>query len=72
LVTERSTFEVAEEYREALNAAGWVLTSDEAQGFGTTLSFEQSDSGYAGVANIDQFPSDESLNAVTIQVQATN
>lgn len=72
LVTERSTFEVAEEYRELLEAAGWVLTDDEAQGFGTTLSFEHADSGYSGVANIDQFPSDEALNAVTIQVQATN
>lgn len=72
LVTGRSAFEVAEDYRELLDAAGWVLTDDQAQGFGTILSFENVDSGYAGTANIDQFPSDESLNAVNIQIQATN
>lgn len=72
LVTTRSAFDVAEEYRELLDAAGWELTDDQAQGFGTILSFENSDSGFTGIANIDQFPSDESLNAVSIQIQATN
>ena len=72
LVTKRSAFEVATEYRELLAAAGWELIDDQAQGFGTILSFEDAESGYAGIANIDQFPSDESLNAVTIRIQATN
>ena len=72
LVTTRSTFEIAEEYRELLDAAGWELTDDQAQGFGTILSFEDAGGGYAGIANIDQFPADESLNSVTIQIQATN
>ncbi len=72
LLTKRSAFEVAEEYRELLDAAGWELTDDQAQGFGTILSFENVDSGFTGVANIDQFPSDDSLNAVSIQIQAAN
>lgn len=72
LVTARSAFEVAEEYRTLLDEAGWVVTDDEAQGFGTILSFENIDAGFVGVANIDQFPSDESLNAINLQIQATN
>jgi len=72
LVTSRSAFDVAEDFRTLLEDEGWVLTGDEAQGFGTILSFESLDLGFTGVANIDQFPSDESLNAVSIQIQSTN
>ena len=72
LVTSRSAFDVAEQFRVLLAEAGWELTDDQAQGFGTILSFENVDSGFQGVANIDQFPADESLNAVSIQIQATN
>jgi hypothetical protein len=72
LVTSRSAFEIAEQYRTLLDEAGWVVTDDEAQGFGTILSFENSDIGFMGIANIDQFPSDESLNAISLQIQSTN
>ena len=69
MVTERSAFDVAEDYRVALASAGWELVSDEAQGFGTVLNFSDDPNGVVGVANIDQFPSDESLNSVILQVQ---
>jgi len=70
MVTERSAFDVAEEYRTALEEAGWELTSDEAQGFGTVLNFADEPSGLLGIADIDQFPEDDSLNAVTVQIQS--
>ncbi len=69
MVTERSAFDVAEDYREALASAGWELVSDEAQGFGTVLNFSDDPNGLVGVANIDQFPSDETLNSVILQIQ---
>lgn len=69
MVTERSAFEVADDFREAIDAAGWTLTGDEAQGFGTLLGFEDPPSGIVGAASIDEFESDDQLNAVILQVQ---
>lgn len=69
MVTARSAFEVAEDYRDALASAGWELVGDQAQGFGTVLNFQDDPSGVVGIANIDQFPSDESLNSVILQIQ---
>ncbi len=69
LLTERSAFDVAEDYRDALASAGWNLVSDEAQGFGTVLNFEDAANGVIGIASIDQFPDDEELNSVILQIQ---
>jgi hypothetical protein len=69
MVTDRSAFDVAEDYRQALDDAGWELTGDEAQGFGTLLNFQDEPNGMVGVASIDQFESDDSLNAVVLQIQ---
>lgn len=69
LLTERSAFDVAEDYRDALASAGWNLVSDEAQGFGTVLNFEDAANGVVGIASIDQFPDDEELNSVILQIQ---
>ena len=69
LVSERSAFAVAEDYRDALDTAGWDLTGDEAQGFGTVLNFADEESGVIGIATIDQFDTDDSLNSVILQIQ---
>ena len=70
MVTPRSAFEIADDYRSALETAGWELTGDEAQGFGTTLSFEDEPNGLSGIATIDEFDADDDLVAVILQVQA--
>ncbi|MDA0351563.1 MAG: hypothetical protein O3A10_05030 [Chloroflexi bacterium] len=69
MVTPRSGTEVAQQYRDALASAGWELTGDEAQGFGTLLNFEHIPNNMVGVANIDQFESDQDLNSVIVQIQ---
>jgi len=71
MVTERSAFEVAEDYRAAVETAGWDLTGDEAEGFATTLNFVDEPNGLQGIANIDQFDSDDDLIAVILQIQVS-
>lgn len=71
MVTDRSAFEVADDYRGAIDTAGWELTGDEAQGFATTLNFVDEPNGLLGIANIDEFDSDDDLVAVILQVQVT-
>ncbi len=70
MVTPRSAFQVADDYRSALESEGWALTGDEAQGFATTLSFEDEPSGLQGIATIDEFESDDELVSVILQLQA--
>lgn len=71
MVSPRSAFELVDDYRSALESAGWELVGDEAQGFGTTLSFEDVPNGLAGIATIDEFESDDELVSVILQLQAT-
>jgi hypothetical protein len=70
MVTSRSAFDVADDYRSALESEGWELTGDEAQGFGTTLNFEDEPNGLLGIATIDEFEADDDLVSVILQVQA--
>jgi hypothetical protein len=69
MVTENSTTDIADAFRDALSAEGWEITSDDAEGFGTVLGFEDEPNGLLGLANIDEFESDDTLNSVILQIQ---
>ena len=59
----------ANEVRDALEAAGWEITSDEAAGFGTTLEFAHQDDELVGFVSIDESGLDDSLTQVLVQIQ---
>ncbi len=60
----------ADQVRDALEAAGWEITSDEAAGLGTTLEFAHADDELLGFASIDESTLDESLTQVLVQIQS--
>lgn len=60
---------VANEVRDALEAGGWEIVTDEAQGFGTRLEFQHPGQNLIGVAAIDESPLDEALTQVLVQMQ---
>ena len=70
MVTDRSAFDVADDYRMALESEGWELTGDAAEGFATTLEFQDEPNGLLGIATIDEFEADDDLTSVILQVQS--
>ena len=67
-----SGFDLAESYRERIEAEGWELTGDEAVGFATVLGFASDSDGIEGRVEIDAFEEDEGYTQVVITVQASS
>ena len=61
---------VADQVRDALEAAGWQIVSDEAQGFGTMMEFAHEGDELVGVVSIDESALDDSLTQVFVQIQS--
>ena len=59
----------ANQVRDALESAGWEITSDEAAGFGTSLEFAHADAELVGFVSIDQSGLDDTLTQVLVQIQ---
>ncbi|MGE3962129.1 MAG: hypothetical protein AB7F65_10670 [Dehalococcoidia bacterium] len=59
----------ATQVRDALEAAGWEITADEAAGFGTTLEFAHEGDELVGFASIDESGLDDSLTQILVQIQ---
>ena len=59
----------ANQVRDALESAGWEITSDEAAGFGTSLEFAHADDELVGFVSIDQSGLDDTLTQVLVQIQ---
>jgi hypothetical protein len=68
LVDDRPT-EVTSRVRAALEADGWEVVSDEAQGFATALQFEHAERRMFGMAQIDESDFDEAFTQVLLQIQ---
>mgnify|MGYP001174563076 CR=1 FL=1 len=68
-VGDRSAYDIASDYREKLASVEWKLLSDEAEGFATVLNFADAEDGLTGIATIDQFRANTSLNKVVLQIQ---
>ena len=69
MVGDRSAYDIASDYREKLASVEWKLLSDEAEGFATVLNFADAEDGLTGIATIDQFRANTSLNKVVLQIQ---
>lgn len=67
-----SSFDLAESYRERIEAEGWELTGDDAVGFATVLAFAADSDGIQGEVELDAFPEDEGYTQVVITVQLTS
>ena len=72
ILTVGSNFDLAESYRERIEAEGWELTSDEAVGFATLLAFASEDDGLLGQVELDAFAEDDSYAQIVIDVQVSS
>ena len=71
LLTEESSFDVADSFRELLDSEGWDLTDDQAIGFATVLQFASDDGRVQGTARMDAFAEDDDYTEIVLQLQAT-
>lgn len=74
LLTRDSVFDVADEYRERLEAEQWELTEDLPVGFATVLSFQKDETEAhgritQGSLSADAFAEDSSYTAVALTLQ---
>lgn len=69
LLSQESSFDVAERYRVAFEAEGWQLQEDRAVGFATVVSFASGDGESVAQLTIDAFDEDDSYTAVQLQLQ---
>ena len=72
ILTVGSNFDLADSYRERIEAEGWELTSDEAVGFATLLAFASEDDGLLGQVELDAFAEDDSYAQIVIDVQVSS
>lgn len=70
LFSEDSPTSVAGGVRDALEAGGWEITSDQAAGFGTDLEYLHEGDGLIGVASINESALDDTLTQVLVQIQS--
>jgi hypothetical protein len=69
MITLASPTETANRIRDGLEASGWEILDDRAQGFATILEFAHLDEGLIGTASIDTFPPDEDYALVILELQ---
>lgn len=69
MITERSAYDIADDYREKLTSVEWELLGDEAEEFATVLNFSDDANGLTGIVNIDEFSADKTMNKVVLQIQ---
>lgn len=67
-----SSFDLAESYRERIEAEGWELTGDDAVGFATLLGFASETDGIQGQVQLDAFSEDEGYTEIVISVQVSS
>ena len=67
-----SSFDLAESYRERIEAEGWELTGDDAVGFATLLGFASETEGIQGQVQLDAFSEDEGYTEIVISVQVSS
>ncbi len=67
-----SSFDLAELYRERIEAEGWELTGDDAVGFATLLGFASETDGIQGQVQLDAFSEDEGYTEIVISVQVSS
>lgn len=65
-----SSFEIADLYRERIEAEGWEIVEDQAVGFSTILEFASEDRSLQGSASFDTFEDDEDYTQITLQIQS--
>ena len=70
MFSEETPSTASTQVRDALEAAGWEITADEAAGFGTTLEFAHEADALVGFASINESELDESLTQVLVQIQS--
>ena len=69
LLSTESSFDVAERYRQAFEAAGWEVQEDRAVGFATVVSFASEDGTAVAQLTIDAFEQDDAYTSVLVQFQ---
>ena len=66
VLVRESAFAVAERWRDRLEAEGWELTDDRAEGFATTLDFASEDGSASGSATFDALAEDDRYTQVVL------
>ncbi len=64
-----SSFDIADLYRERIEAEGWAIDEDQAVGFSTVLEFSSEDGDLRGTASFDTFEEDDEYTQITLQIQ---
>ena len=65
-----SSFDIADLYRERIEAEGWEIIEDQAVGFSTILEFASEDRALQGSASFDTFEEDEGYTQIMLQIQS--
>ena len=65
-----SSFDIADLYRERIEAEGWEIVEDQAVGFSTILEFASEDRALQGSASFDTFEDNEDYTLITLQIQS--
>ncbi len=65
-----SSFEIADLYRERIEAEGWEIIEDQAVGFSTILEFASEDRALQGSASFDTFEENEDYTQIRLQIQS--
>ncbi|MYI83579.1 MAG: hypothetical protein F4056_10000 [Chloroflexi bacterium] len=65
-----SSFDIADLYRERIEAEGWEIIEDQAVGFSTILEFASEDRSLQGSASFDTFEENEAYTQITLQIQS--
>ena len=71
VLVRESAFAVAETWRDRLEAEGWELTGDRAEGFATTLEFASEDGSASGTASFDALEEDDRYTEVVLFARAS-
>ncbi|MBX7110870.1 MAG: hypothetical protein K1X87_03360 [Dehalococcoidia bacterium] len=70
LLSEATLTDVADNYRNVLKRQNLAITSDAAQGTGTTIEFSTPDNSMQGSVEVDSFVQDDHYTQISITVQA--
>ena len=68
LLTRESAFDIAEQYRDRLEAEGWELVDDRAVGFATVLDFQSDDGRTQVTVTADAFADDDLYTSVLLEL----
>lgn len=70
LLSQQTLTDVADAYRKVLKAQNLAITSDAAQGTGTTIEFSTPDNSMQASVEVDSFAQDDRYTQISITVQA--